>query len=218
MRSLLLGKAKKAHAQAQAHGPAVPGLDNEEHNSIEGGVEPTEADVERHPDDSKPGSTYYSYTDSELDDVDQPRPAFPATVEDEADTTTIGIRPGYRADGRRRYIPFSYRSQARPVEEAKAKAAETSGLREDDTAVPAQGSGDADASAANMRNNKHGFEPLQLGEQDVILAMHFDFYGTRLVTGSADHRIRVVRFKPEGGHELMDTWRGHNGEVLDVSY
>ena len=60
-----------------------------------------------------------------------------------------------------------------------------------------------------------GFRSLAHTSNDLVLAAHFNEYGTRLVTGSADHRIRVFDLNQEQW-QLTDLWRGHNGEVLDV--
>ena len=62
----------------------------------------------------------------------------------------------------------------------------------------------------------HGFKGLTHGSAELVLAAHYNFYGTRLVTGSADHKIRVFDLTAEDNWELVDAWRGHNGEVLDV--
>ena len=63
----------------------------------------------------------------------------------------------------------------------------------------------------------HGFKELDQGTSELVLAAHFNTYGTRLVTGSADHRIRVFDKGENESWTQVDVWRGHNGEVLDVS-
>ena len=65
---------------------------------------------------------------------------------------------------------------------------------------------------------EQGFVALAHGSSDLVLAAHFNFYGTRLVTGSADHRIRVFDLDERAGWQIVDAWRGHNGEVLDVRW
>ena len=62
----------------------------------------------------------------------------------------------------------------------------------------------------------NGFKELSLSSPDIVLASHLNFYGNRLVTGSADHRIRVFDMNNSEDWVLVDAWRGHNGEVLDV--
>lgn len=64
----------------------------------------------------------------------------------------------------------------------------------------------------------HGFKELTHEGYDLVLAAHFNSYGTRLVTGSADHKIRVFDLDDEKNWVAADIWRGHNGEVLDVCY
>jgi nucleoporin SEH1 len=53
------------------------------------------------------------------------------------------------------------------------------------------------------------------GGTEVVLCADFDRYGTRLVTGGADHRLRMYE-RVDDCWELVDMWRGHNGMVLDV--
>ena len=62
----------------------------------------------------------------------------------------------------------------------------------------------------------HGFQGLAHDSNDVVLALHFNDRGDRLVSGSADHRIRVMKLVGEDEWNLVDVWRGHDGEVLDV--
>jgi WD40 repeat protein len=60
-----------------------------------------------------------------------------------------------------------------------------------------------------------GFHPLSHANKEVVLAADFNRYGTRLVTGSADHRLRIFDLK-DGEWVLLEEWRGHNAEVTDV--
>ena len=64
--------------------------------------------------------------------------------------------------------------------------------------------------------SSHGFQGLAHDSNDVVLALHFNDRGDRLVSGSADHRIRVMKLVGEDEWTLVDVWRGHDGEVLDV--
>jgi WD40 repeat protein len=64
----------------------------------------------------------------------------------------------------------------------------------------------------------HGFQPLTHESNDLVLVAHFNDHGTRLVTGSADHRLRVFDLDAEGSWDCTDLWRGHNGEVIDVCF
>ena len=77
----------------------------------------------------------------------------------------------------------------------------------------------------------HGFYPLSHANTEVVLAADFNRTGTRLATGSADHRIRVFELNEDetsddgdsededgggGQWELIEEWRAHNAEVSDV--
>lgn len=62
----------------------------------------------------------------------------------------------------------------------------------------------------------HRFSP---GHTDLILSLSYNFYGTRLATASADHRVKVWdRSKSSGTWSISDTWTAHNAEVTDVSW
>lgn len=64
---------------------------------------------------------------------------------------------------------------------------------------------------------EHGFRDFDHGAADIILAIAYNSSGTRIASGSADHRIRVYDLKPSGDWILIDQWRGHDAEVLDAS-
>jgi len=57
------------------------------------------------------------------------------------------------------------------------------------------------------------FEP---GHSDVVLAVDFNFYGTRMVTASSDNRLKVWDRKDDNW-SLVDTWKAHDAEIVDVS-
>lgn len=63
----------------------------------------------------------------------------------------------------------------------------------------------------------HQFHPFPHGHQDLVLAAAYNFYGDRLATASADHRLKVWEKKGAEGWDLVDSWRGHEAEVTDVS-
>ncbi len=44
-----------------------------------------------------------------------------------------------------------------------------------------------------------------------------DYYGRRKVTASSDHRLRVFDKLPDETWKLVDTFKGHDAEILDVS-
>ena len=72
-------------------------------------------------------------------------------------------------------------------------------------------------------------QPFTHDSSDLILAVHYNFYGTRLATTSSDHTVKVWNKEPlnsaasasasvEGQTwELCDSWKAHDAEVLDVS-
>lgn len=61
-----------------------------------------------------------------------------------------------------------------------------------------------------------GFQAFSHGHNDLVLAVDFNYYGTRMVTASSDHRLKVWDRKDESW-SLSDTWRGHDAEIVDVS-
>ena len=62
-----------------------------------------------------------------------------------------------------------------------------------------------------------GFTTFDHGHNDLVLAVDFNFYGTRMVTASSDHRLKVWD-KKDDTWALIDTWRGHDAEVVDVKW
>ncbi|KAI9888090.1 MAG: epoxide hydrolase, soluble (sEH) [Watsoniomyces obsoletus] len=63
-----------------------------------------------------------------------------------------------------------------------------------------------------------GFEQLEPAHQDVVTVLHYNFYGKRKVTGSADHRLKVYDRQSDGTWKLIDTWRGHDAEIIDIKW
>lgn len=55
------------------------------------------------------------------------------------------------------------------------------------------------------------------GHHDIVQAIHYNFYGNRMLTASSDHHLKVWNKKGEKDWELVDTWRGHDAEIMDVS-
>lgn len=65
-------------------------------------------------------------------------------------------------------------------------------------------------------NTFHRFSP---GHTDLILSLSYNFYGTRLATASADHRVKVWdRSDSAGTWSISDTWTAHDAEVTDISW
>lgn len=59
----------------------------------------------------------------------------------------------------------------------------------------------------------NSFDP---GHADLVTVTKFNFYGNRLLTASADHRIKVWDLQKDGSWTLIDAWRGHDAEIRDV--
>jgi WD40 repeat protein len=58
------------------------------------------------------------------------------------------------------------------------------------------------------------FEP---GHADRVTVLHINFTSTRILTASADHRIKVWEREPETGEQsLTDTWTAHDADIRDV--
>ena len=60
-----------------------------------------------------------------------------------------------------------------------------------------------------------GFTDLDAGHRDLVTVTKYNFYGNRLLTASADHRIKVWDLK-DSQWQLIDTWRAHDAEIRDV--
>ncbi|KAF2098465.1 WD40 repeat-like protein [Rhizodiscina lignyota] len=61
------------------------------------------------------------------------------------------------------------------------------------------------------------FQTFDHGHSDLVLAVDFDFYGTRMVTASSDQRLRVWDRK-EQEWVITDAWRAHDAEIVDVKF
>lgn len=52
---------------------------------------------------------------------------------------------------------------------------------------------------------------------DKVVALHVNFDGTRVLTASVDHRIKVwTRDQINGELTLLDVFKAHDGDVKDV--
>lgn len=60
------------------------------------------------------------------------------------------------------------------------------------------------------------FQTFSHGHQDLVLAVDFNYFGTRMVTASSDHRLKVWDKKDESW-TLVESWKAHDAEILDVS-
>jgi nucleoporin SEH1 len=69
---------------------------------------------------------------------------------------------------------------------------------------------------ANMAAERT-FSTFSHGHQDLVLAVDFNYFGTRMVTASSDHRLKVWD-KKEDSWTLVESWKAHDAEIVDVSY
>ena len=69
---------------------------------------------------------------------------------------------------------------------------------------------DADANPNGQFDDFHGIQ--DLGDE-VTLCSDFDRHGVRLVTGSGDHKIRVLDRNAENEFKITETFRAHDGYV-----
>jgi len=53
------------------------------------------------------------------------------------------------------------------------------------------------------------------GHRDLVLAVDFDFYGIRMITAGADHKLKLWDRKDDTW-VLTDTWKAHDAEITDV--
>jgi WD40 repeat protein len=60
------------------------------------------------------------------------------------------------------------------------------------------------------------FDP---GHHDRVTVLNTNFNGTRILTASIDHRIKVWdRDAKTGERSLVDTFTAHDSDIRDVSY
>ncbi|EME38446.1 hypothetical protein DOTSEDRAFT_140756 [Dothistroma septosporum NZE10] len=65
----------------------------------------------------------------------------------------------------------------------------------------------------------NGFHKFSHGHQDLLLAVSYNFYGTRMATASADHKVKVWdRNEKTGQWVVADVWTAHDAEVTDVRW
>ncbi|KAF2763056.1 WD40 repeat-like protein [Pseudovirgaria hyperparasitica] len=71
--------------------------------------------------------------------------------------------------------------------------------------------------AAKSMATDRGFQSFSHGHQDLVLAVDFNYFGTRMVTASSDHRLKVWDRKDDNWN-LADSWRAHDAEIVDVKW
>lgn len=60
-------------------------------------------------------------------------------------------------------------------------------------------------------------EEFETGHQDRVTVLHTNFNGTRILTASIDHRIKVWhRDSKTGERTLIDTFTAHDADIRDV--
>ena len=75
---------------------------------------------------------------------------------------------------------------------------------------------DASYDVDDIEPINSGFQSFEHAAADIILAADFNAAGTRTVICSADHKIRVYSISRDRVWTLLDQFRGHDAEVLDV--
>lgn len=63
---------------------------------------------------------------------------------------------------------------------------------------------------------ERSFQTFSHGHQDLVLAVDFNYFGTRMVTASSDHRLKVWD-KKDDSWTLVESWKAHDAEIVDVS-
>jgi nucleoporin SEH1 len=64
--------------------------------------------------------------------------------------------------------------------------------------------------------SERNFQSFSHGHQDLVLAVDFNYFGTRMVTASSDHRLKVWD-KKDDAWTLVESWKAHDAEIVDVS-
>ncbi|KAF2035126.1 WD40 repeat-like protein [Setomelanomma holmii] len=64
---------------------------------------------------------------------------------------------------------------------------------------------------------ERGVQTFAHGHQDLVLAIDFNYFGTRMVTASSDHRLKVWDKKDESW-TLVESWKAHDAEIVDVKW
>lgn len=64
--------------------------------------------------------------------------------------------------------------------------------------------------------SERNFQTFSHGHQDLVLAVDFNYFGTRMVTASSDHRLKVWD-KKDDSWNLVESWKAHDAEIVDVS-
>jgi nucleoporin SEH1 len=81
--------------------------------------------------------------------------------------------------------------------------------------LEAQFIGARNAFSSDMASDRN-FQTFSHGHQDLVLAVDFNYFGTRMVTASSDHRLKVWD-KKDDSWSLVESWKAHDAEIVDVS-
>lgn len=73
-----------------------------------------------------------------------------------------------------------------------------------------------EARLAYTKMASNNFTTFSHGHQDLVLAVDFNYFGTRMLTASSDHRLKVWDKKDEAW-SLVESWKAHDAEITDVS-
>ncbi|KAF2727633.1 WD40 repeat-like protein [Polyplosphaeria fusca] len=60
-------------------------------------------------------------------------------------------------------------------------------------------------------------QAVSTGHRDMVLAVDFNYFGTRMVSAGADHRLEVCD-KKDDTWVPVDRWKAHDAEVTDVKW
>lgn len=72
-------------------------------------------------------------------------------------------------------------------------------------------------AARRMYAAMAAFQTFSHGHQDLVLAVDFNYFGTRMVTASSDHRLKVWD-KKDDSWSLVESWKAHDAEIVDVKW
>ncbi|KAJ4291892.1 hypothetical protein N0V90_009789 [Kalmusia sp. IMI 367209] len=72
-------------------------------------------------------------------------------------------------------------------------------------------------NAYSTMASERNFQSFAHGHQDLVLAVDFNYFGTRMVTASSDHRLKVWDKKDESW-TLVESWKAHDAEIVDVKW
>jgi nucleoporin SEH1 len=68
---------------------------------------------------------------------------------------------------------------------------------------------------ATIMTSERTFQTFSHGHHDLVLAVDFNYFGNRMVTASSDHRLKVWD-KKDDSWTLVESWKAHDAEVVDV--